>query len=161
MIFEAPYIKIENCKEQATQTECMVCEHPYILSQDRTKCKLGTHSSDEHCEIYSNYECKGCREGFYFDQNNYIRGFGKGDNWLGDSFNKSLYLIENTRETLPLETCLKIVDINCKQFQGYNKCLICNTGYFLNQDYFCELIPEPKIKNCIKYDENLNCVLCD
>jgi hypothetical protein len=47
------------------------------------------------------------------------------------------------------------------RFENYKKCMLCKEGYYLNENFACEITPEPSVKSCIKYDKNLNCLKCD
>lgn len=46
------------------------------------------------------------------------------------------------------------------EFSTYRECRNCKIGYYLTDDFKCELNPIPQISNCLTYTDNQNCSEC-
>jgi len=59
-IFDATFVKIDNCEENESQSTCKKCEPNFILTKDKKSCLKKSALVDEECLSFTNYECLKC-----------------------------------------------------------------------------------------------------
>ena len=148
---------ISNCKTNASEILCGVCQIGYFLSLDNKNCLEIRESPN--CQAFSLVECLGCKEGFFSQENFLEKKFEKLANSpvLADkieSMTRSListFIIE--------EKCFAVSVSNCKVLEDFNTCSICNDDYYLENSQ-CVLNPKDLIPFCFHYRNDKECQSC-
>ena len=110
-------------------TECFFCLSGYVLSKDKTSCTKElsvTVFADENCE--NSHEmvypvCNTCKEGFYFFNRNCV-------------------------------TCNDTLGVGCLicDLKMTTECLLCKSGYYMDDKGKCNLSYKPPVEVIIEYD---------
>ena len=56
-----------------------------------------------------------------------------------------------------IKKCEKKMVDNCKEFTRFDRCKVCNAGYYIDKDYTCAKNPLARINNCLVYNSLTNC----
>lgn len=115
---------IENCEYYSPDKTCKFCKEKFLLSNDNTACQLklqNYYHGDQNCSlgVIQNLPiCDACKSGFYLDLNNKCRPCSSHG--------------------------INSVPNNCAicSPRSPNQCLMCNPGYDMNTEGFCQLATE-------------------
>lgn len=155
---EIPEVGIENCRFYKNPEECAECEYGYVPAIDSRKCVFAF--SGNNCLFFDFVECGECFSGYKKNENKYVDDFfgGQGEqrDWgvMERVFLKSWGKID-------VNVCSKVVVENCKEFSHFDKCFVCNEGYFRDSNFRCQQNPLPKFLNCLKYSNENTCEECE
>lgn len=138
---------IKNCEVYKENSICKTCEEKFLLSDDSLTCSGILEFS---CETYLDpSNCKTCSGNkiiaFYNSQDNsYISGL----NGVDVSGRRAVCVDSQ------LDNCVKAIE----HFPS-NRCLICDSNYYINDDYSCQMVTET-VTNCEVYFNNGICAQC-
>lgn len=154
---------ISNCLTYSSSgVTCLVCQKGYVTSFDALSCVKSTPVAN--CQSYSNLKCQQCQGGYLNTGSGYHGNIGllatSQTSILQQQFLNYLTIVRNNLTASYIPTCLFIKVQNCLTAAYYNKCSVCNPGYFLNTDLQCQRYPTTAIGFCAIYASNVTCSLC-
>jgi hypothetical protein len=159
-------VPIQGCVEYSDDKTCKVCEEGYLLKRGEytppgSATPLVTNYcikfSVSNCQNGGVLSCKTCRTGTMYFKNNYLNIFKS----LG-IVSKKKVKFSNLPSSLDggFSVCPTIKVDNCLQFAQFNKCSLCEPGFYLNKNGKCSELPDPSIDNCFEYLSSGVCRLC-
>ena len=154
---------VDNCMYYVWDGVCGSCKYGYLLSLETNKCKA--IKNKDHCQSFSNYDCKFCSAGFVMKKNKFLNKAIAKYISLTDYY---LSLISSTKEVnfnglQVLDVCVESKDLNCDIWDDEaEECLVCKYGYFLNSNkQGCVAFPREITINCKDYGSGGVCVRCE
>ena len=152
---------IKDCDAENKNGICMECKAGFILSISKVSCIASP--GDDSCSGYSNIECSSCASGFILNLNHYLHEMYTAitpsyeADVINFLFNNENGIIDGKKH----KVCQAVQLSNCQEFEGFNKCRICNTGYYLTDLKGCAPNPIDSIPNCEIYSSLTSCVVCE
>lgn len=151
------FYTIDFCFYYSADGICARCQPGFYLYIDGSSCLQ--ISDKTTCLIYSQIRCQNCTSGFINDKNHYFSLFIDLDGNLTSDFIALYQSILYQSFVFPIKTCRKGGVLNCKEFNEQNICLVCLSGFIL-QNNNCIKPPKQHVINCIALDINENCYEC-
>lgn len=156
--------KINNCAEYISDGKCLTCQSGFFLSSEiiSTNTTVTQNScvpaADLHCQEQGSILCKQCAAGFRFYKNTYL--FQLKTMSLSSLRKTSLSTQSKSTGSSAFSSCAQANIPNCVTYEEFDRCSKCETGYFVNEIYQCELMPEEAIDNCFEYYSAKKCRMC-
>jgi hypothetical protein len=156
--------KVNNCAEYIGDGKCLNCQQGFFLSSEIISTNSTvTHNScvpavDKNCQEQGSILCKQCASGFRFYKNTYL--FQLKTMSLSSLRKTSLTIQSKATGSSAFSSCAQANIPNCAAYEEFDRCSRCETGYFVNENYQCELMPEEAIDNCFEYFHAKKCRKC-
>ncbi len=150
---------IANCEVHDSKQKCKQCKDDFVLDIDRTECVADPGESN--CGMYSFVGCQDCKPGYIRNPNFYFEllfSFKNAESkrQLGNLLNSS---VSGGARNENQRVCQKILVENCLEYESFDTCKICSSGFFAEEGK-CVLNPLDSINKCEKYSRLDHCLEC-
>lgn len=112
-----------------------------------------------NCSRYQNYSCNACHSTSLNNKNTFLIKTFEIDTAVDSQSAISRLFIGRT-DNLVQSVCVAKAVSNCQIFSTYNKCFICNEGYYLKTDFTCGLYTTKGLSGCSFFSDENTCDEC-
>lgn len=154
----AAFALISSCVAFGNANLCTECRAGFIPDiNSRTCIAVNTNT----CSNYRNYTCRKCDTGASLTNRNayLIKPFEENNAAVIRS--NLTALVRGTSATIINSICLATTVSNCTTFRAFNRCEVCNDGYYLTKTFACEkLIVNTVVVGCEYFSSPTTCAGC-